>query len=172
MAKYFALAEALSGAALSQPAGEKQFFFACEDVNPFVNGECFKNVEWAKNEGVKENSTNYPGPNKPETLADFQCALFLKKGHVADGPSWNCALPPCKGLSEAFSTDPVAEPCRSPETQEAPGPDKKGGPSFPWWAWLLAIAGLGLVGLAAYFLYQLYELLEVQISLARLLHGR
>merc|ERR1712232_1170402 len=41
------------------------------------------------------------GPPGSETLADFQCALYLKgdiNGTNQPGPVWNCTLPPCAKL--------------------------------------------------------------------------
>eukprot|EP00929_Paragymnodinium_shiwhaense_P114412 TRINITY_DN827_c0_g1_i1.p1 TRINITY_DN827_c0_g1~~TRINITY_DN827_c0_g1_i1.p1 ORF type:complete len:298 (+),score=58.92 TRINITY_DN827_c0_g1_i1:54-896(+) len=149
----FVAAAALVGGALSEePAAWKCAEYTHED-----NAKCVENVEWAKSDGIaKFGKDNYPA--NPTTDADFQCALFLKKG-VEDGPAWSCKLPPCAGMSEKFMENAEIKECLQPPApkpreESAPEPPKpEGQPSFPWWAWPLTIGGVGLAGLLAYFLY-------------------
>eukprot|EP00929_Paragymnodinium_shiwhaense_P120650 TRINITY_DN92646_c0_g1_i1.p1 TRINITY_DN92646_c0_g1~~TRINITY_DN92646_c0_g1_i1.p1 ORF type:complete len:336 (-),score=52.00 TRINITY_DN92646_c0_g1_i1:265-1206(-) len=72
----------------------------CLDYNEENNPECYKNMMWARNHSSAD-PTNYPPGSK--TIADFQCALYLK-GDVTDkgnqpGPHWNCSHAPCSGMS-------------------------------------------------------------------------
>eukprot|EP00929_Paragymnodinium_shiwhaense_P100174 TRINITY_DN622_c0_g1_i2.p1 TRINITY_DN622_c0_g1~~TRINITY_DN622_c0_g1_i2.p1 ORF type:complete len:379 (+),score=84.89 TRINITY_DN622_c0_g1_i2:90-1226(+) len=62
------------------------------------NPECYANMVWAKNNSIARPDM-YPEGSK--TMADFQCALYLKgvvNGINEPGPHWNCSHPPCAGL--------------------------------------------------------------------------
>eukprot|EP00929_Paragymnodinium_shiwhaense_P092049 TRINITY_DN5192_c0_g1_i2.p1 TRINITY_DN5192_c0_g1~~TRINITY_DN5192_c0_g1_i2.p1 ORF type:complete len:336 (-),score=45.40 TRINITY_DN5192_c0_g1_i2:325-1332(-) len=71
----------------------------CMDYDASNNQECYRNIEWAQ-EYAKSHPENYPPGSK--TVADFQCALYLKgpvNGTNQPGPSWNCTHAPCSALT-------------------------------------------------------------------------
>eukprot|EP00929_Paragymnodinium_shiwhaense_P014158 TRINITY_DN122035_c0_g1_i1.p1 TRINITY_DN122035_c0_g1~~TRINITY_DN122035_c0_g1_i1.p1 ORF type:complete len:290 (-),score=36.82 TRINITY_DN122035_c0_g1_i1:380-1192(-) len=159
MTKYFAVAAVLCGVTLARE---------CEDVTgPEVNKECYENMEWAWTTGVKQNISNYP--QGVTSKADFQCALFLKKGDAA-GPSWNCTLPPCEPLSMDFSQHAmrtgsqshpagttrrcVEETAQDIKERTSSAMEDKRRPSFPWYGWVLAVTGLSMAAVLGVFTWQ------------------
>jgi len=109
----------------------------CEDYTNITNPECFGHVTWAMETGIVENASWYPF--KTTTRADFQCALFMKKGKTP-GESHGCALPPCTPPTEDMTSKGGADflksvkaNCFGPEEEEA---------SFPWWGYVLVSLGV------------------------------
>eukprot|EP00929_Paragymnodinium_shiwhaense_P119059 TRINITY_DN9094_c0_g1_i1.p1 TRINITY_DN9094_c0_g1~~TRINITY_DN9094_c0_g1_i1.p1 ORF type:complete len:355 (-),score=81.76 TRINITY_DN9094_c0_g1_i1:364-1428(-) len=70
------------------------------------NPECYANMVWAQ-KNAEAHPEMYPPGSK--TMADFQCALFLKGDVPGDsegnqpGPAWNCTRAPCTTLSAPIS---------------------------------------------------------------------
>eukprot|EP00929_Paragymnodinium_shiwhaense_P044390 TRINITY_DN22785_c0_g1_i1.p1 TRINITY_DN22785_c0_g1~~TRINITY_DN22785_c0_g1_i1.p1 ORF type:complete len:318 (+),score=62.29 TRINITY_DN22785_c0_g1_i1:108-1061(+) len=99
---------ALAAVCLTKSASA-QLKGACEDVTGMdVNPSCWKQIEYATNVGIKEHKESYPAGTS--SLADFQCALYLKgKIDPATGASsgpenYGCTLPPCARLSPSMSS--------------------------------------------------------------------
>jgi hypothetical protein len=109
----------------------------CEDYTEASNPGCFGNVTWAMSEGKANHSDWYP--TGTETFADFQCALFLKKGDEWAGPAHNCLLPPCTPVS-ASMTSKGSPPHYLQEVKDCKKPEEE--PSFPWWGWVLVAVGV------------------------------
>jgi len=107
----------------------------CEDYTAISNPYCFDNITWAMETGIVENATWYP--SHTTTRADFQCALFMKKGKTP-GESHTCALPPCTPPTEDMTSKGGAAFLKSVKAN-CFGPEEA---SFPWWGWVLVALGV------------------------------
>jgi len=108
----------------------------CEDYTAISNPYCFGNITWAMETGIVENATWYP--SSTTTRADFQCALFMKKGKTP-GESHTCALPPCTPPTEDMTSKGGAAFLKSVKAN-CFGPEEEA--SFPWWGWVLVALGV------------------------------
>eukprot|EP00929_Paragymnodinium_shiwhaense_P054162 TRINITY_DN27140_c0_g1_i1.p2 TRINITY_DN27140_c0_g1~~TRINITY_DN27140_c0_g1_i1.p2 ORF type:complete len:337 (-),score=64.52 TRINITY_DN27140_c0_g1_i1:278-1288(-) len=71
----------------------------CIDYTEENNAECYKSMLWAQ-KASKSHPENYPPGSK--SLADFQCALYLKgdiNGVNEPGPAFHCWKAPCAQLT-------------------------------------------------------------------------
>merc|ERR1740117_2340569 len=119
----------------------------CIDYTLAENPGCYNNITWAMVTGQIENNTWYP--EGTTTRADFQCALFLKFGNMADPvyASHGCVMPPCtevtKDMTKINATTglkqfrDVSNNCdKAKEEEEA---------SMPWRGWVLIVIGVLVV---------------------------
>jgi len=152
----------------------------CKDITEkAMNPECFTNVEWAMDTGMKtmpEFYVNYTNPavGAPLTvnssMMDFQCALAGMVGKQESGTGYDCPMPctstlaacPQKDLPPVIDTSPTVVDTNAELTTDkeitdsvaSEGTPKEEGSGFPWWAWCLVMGPLlcCIGGLLYYFL--------------------
>jgi len=96
----------------------------CTDVSDDsvgANQECYTNVVWAKDIGIKSHPEWYSDYSLTanSSFADFQCALHDKVG-PGGGDGWNCPKP-CTSMLEQCKLPVVTLPSLAvPATSEAP----------------------------------------------------
>lgn len=138
------------------------------------HGTCFFHLKWAMDKGVEAHPDWYPN-GTTASVADVQCALYLKEIGEDDGTSHSCDRPPCAMISTSMQNGadttiditkclapaptpvptPVPAPHRSGDfvVTMAPTPsvttttEAPGSSSLPTWAIvLLVVAGCACVG--------------------------
>lgn len=93
---------------LSNATVQAQITGACEDVTgEGVNPSCWREMKWAT-EHFEEVKSHYPAGTS--SVADFQCAIYLKgkinpkTGASVGAANHGCTLPPCSRLSPSMSS--------------------------------------------------------------------
>lgn len=88
-----------------------------------AGGTCFFHLQWAMDKGIETHPDWYPN-GTTASVADVQCALYLKEIGEDDGTSHSCDRPPCAmiSLSMQNGADPTVDITKCMVTAATPVP--------------------------------------------------
>eukprot|EP00928_Gymnodinium_smaydae_P074272 TRINITY_DN5733_c0_g1_i2.p1 TRINITY_DN5733_c0_g1~~TRINITY_DN5733_c0_g1_i2.p1 ORF type:complete len:325 (+),score=80.47 TRINITY_DN5733_c0_g1_i2:30-977(+) len=98
---------------------------ACEVLTKEGNPECYKNVEWAMNDGIKNEPEWYNDMHflnaTTTVMEDFQYALAMGEEAHGNGRKWNCSIP-CVLTAEAQAHKEKVEAAAAAAAAETSAP--------------------------------------------------